>query len=155
MWALAAVAATMVVLTFGLGVVIALVASERPHVPIAVICGLLLVGLLVLIVLSMLGNSFAVTTRGIRLRTFGVPTFVPWVDVAAIEIEQRRNQRGATVVRRADGQRFRSAITGARYALRRGESTLDHGHDLLQPARPTRAAIDAHRRYLAGEFGPR
>lgn len=46
-------------------------------------------------------------------------------------------------------------ITEARSAMRRGERTSDHGPGLRGAARPTRAAIDAHRRWLRGEFGRR
>ncbi|MFC0673348.1 hypothetical protein [Brachybacterium hainanense] len=50
---------------------------------------------------------------------------------------------------------LRPAITTARFALSRGESTSDHGPDLLQPARPARAAIDVHRRWLRGDLSVR
>ncbi|WP_129658125.1 PH domain-containing protein [Rothia halotolerans] len=97
-------------------------------------------------------QSFTVTTLGItvvgQLRT----RRIPWAEVRVVRISQRLMDRGAADVVLRDGTTVRSPITAARSAIRRGESTFDHGADLKSPARPARAAIEAHRRYLRGEF---
>lgn len=70
----------------------------------------------------------------------------------ALVVPERPNLVLAAVamIATTDGRRVTSALTGSRFALHRGESTHDHGSDLLQPARPARAAIEAHRRWLHG-----
>ena len=112
---------------------------------------LALIGLIVLAVRAPLA-SFTVTTAGISIREIFRTTNIAWADVAVIQIDQTLIQRGRAVVVTRDGKRTASSITAARFALRRGESTYDHGPELLHPAIPVRAAIDAHQRYLRGEF---
>lgn len=97
---------------------------------------------------------FVVSTDGILVRGLVRTHRVTWPDVARVEVDQGTLMRGQTVVVTRSGTRVGSSITAASFALRRGESTYDHGPDLRHPAIPARAAIDAHQRYLHGEFGP-
>ena len=106
------------------------------------------------LVLALLGQRprFAVTTAGVEIRTLLRSRRIPWADVAIIEVDRGWVHQGQTVVVLHDGRRIGAPITEARSAMRRGESVFDHGSDLMQPARPTRAAIDAHRRWLRGDL---
>ncbi|EWS82962.1 PH domain-containing protein [Brachybacterium phenoliresistens] len=106
--------------------------------------------LLAVLVITLLANlqRFTVTTTGITIRGWLGRRRIPWDEVAVVEVDRSTLGRGATVVVTRDGRRVRSELTAARYALRRGESVSDHGPDLLQPARPTRAAIQAHQEHL-------
>lgn len=99
--------------------------------------------------------SFTVTTEGIVLRGFLRTRRIPWREIDRIEVDHGWVHRGQTVVVLHDGRRLGSPLTEARAAMRRGERTSDHGADLKHPARPALAAIDAHRRWLRGEFGAR
>lgn len=132
-------------------IALALLVPARPHWPLAIVC---LVMLMVLgaAVAGLLRPAFVVTAAGIVDRTYLGTRRIPWPEVSVIEIDPALMNRGATVVVRRDGSRVRSAITGSRFTVHRGESPMDHGQDLLQPARPTRAAIDAHRRWGRGEL---
>lgn len=134
------------------GVLLALLLPERPNWLLAAVC-LLLTVVLDALVLLLLRPSFTVSTAGIVDRAVLSTRRISWPEVAVIELEPAAMDRGATVIVLRDGRRLRSGITSSRRALYRGESPVDHGPDLLRPARPTRAAIDAHRRYLRGEFG--
>lgn len=98
-------------------------------------------------------STFTVTTAGIEVRGLVSTVRIPWSDVAVIHVDPRHFHRGQALVIRRDGTQVGSSVTAARYAMRRGESTFDHGPELLHPAIPVRAAIDAHQRYLRGEFG--
>lgn len=98
-------------------------------------------------------SAFLVTTEGVVDRWSIGGRRASWEDVERIEVEQQFHGRGRTVVVTRSGRRWSSLITSPRHSLLRGESTFDHGPDLRTPAIPTRAAIDAHVRYLRGEFG--
>lgn len=117
----------------------------------ALVMLIVLVGLLFLAVRGA-RSSFTVTTAGICIKEIFRTTDIAWADVAVIQIDQALMQRGRAVVVTRDGNRTPSSITAARFAMRRGESTYDHGPELLHPAVPVRVAIDAHQRYLRGEF---
>lgn len=110
--------------------------------------------LVMVIAMVVLANrlSFTVTTIGIDIRGYFHTYRIPWSDVAVIEVDRSYWHQGQTVVVTRSGQRIGSVITETRTAMRRGESRFDHGPDLMQPAKPTRAAIDAHQRYLRGDF---
>lgn len=133
---------------FLLGAALALFVPERPNILLAVVCvGIMALGVCLLLLL--LRPAFIVSTQGIEIRGHVGRERIPWERIAVIEVDRSLMNKGATVVVLHDGRHVTSALTGSRFALRRGESTFDHGPDLLQPARPTRAAIDAHRRWLA------
>lgn len=140
-----------VVLMLGAGGAMSLIVAPRPNV---ILAGLLVALLGAVLVIVALGNRhrFVVGTTGLLIRGSVTTHRIPWGDVRRIEVDQGFLHRGETVVLRHDGSRVRSAVTGARYAIRRGESTSDHGPSLRGPARPTRAAIHAHRRYLGGRL---
>lgn len=110
---------------------------------------------LAILVVVTLGQRmrFTVTTQGIVVRTMLRTRRFPWEQIARIEVDPGMAHQGQTLVVLHDGRRVGAPITEARSAMRRGESTRDHGPRLTEPARPTRAAIDAHRRWLRGEFG--
>ncbi|GAB3702018.1 hypothetical protein GCM10028815_09720 [Mariniluteicoccus flavus] len=97
--------------------------------------------------------AFTVTTDGLEVATATRTRRIPWPEVGVIRISRATFSRGATEVVTKDGRSIVVHLTAARAAIRRGERTSDHGHDLLQPSRPTRAAMDAHTRHLRGEFG--
>lgn len=141
----------LLALTFTLlsGALLALLVPDRPHLPLAglaVLMWILLGGALALV----LRPSFRVSSQGIEVRGYLSTTRLSWPQIALIDVDHALMNRGATVVVLHDGRRVTSALTGSRFALYRGESVHDHGPDLLQPARPTRAAIDAHQRWLHG-----
>jgi hypothetical protein len=150
--ALVVVLLSVITLSLLGGLLLALLLPERPHWVLAAVCLLIMV-VLDALVLLLLRPSFTVSTAGIVDRALLSTRRIPWSEIAAIEIEPAAMDRGATVIVRRDGRRVRSGLTSSRRALYRGESPFDHGPDLLHPARPTRAASDAHRRYLRGEFG--
>lgn len=133
------------------GILLALLIPEEPNL---VLAGATLVPLLVLgaAVVLLLRPAFRVTTAGVELRGCLSSRTLTWPEIAVIEIDRSLMNRGAVVVVTKEGRRVTSALTGSRYAMRRGESTFDHGPDLLQPARPARAAIDTHRRWLDGSL---
>lgn len=153
---LAALAAFAPALIMYVLIAAALDAQSGDAKPIAVIGAFvilaLLIGVLIVIVRGA-WSAFIVTTAGITVRGIARTVHVPWSDIAVIQVDPRHMHRGEAVVVRRDGTRIGSGVTAARYAIRRGESTFDHGPQLLHPARPVRAAIDAHQRYLRGEFG--
>ncbi len=146
---LVAVQLTILTLTMSSGVLLAVLVPEDPHLPLAAVC-LLMLCVLGTGVALLLRPAFRVTTVGIEVRGYLVAHRLGWAEIAVVEIDRALMNRGATVVVLRDGRRIRSALTGSRFALYRGESIHDHGSDLLQPARPTRAAIDTHRRWLHG-----
>ncbi|MGP9539660.1 PH domain-containing protein [Brachybacterium sp. AOP43-C2-M15] len=131
------------------GMLLALLVPERPHLLLAAVALVMLV-LLGAGLCLLLRPSFRVTTRGVEMRGLLATRRIDWPDIAVVEIDRSLMNRGAVVIVTRDGQRATSALTGSRFALYRGESTFDHGQDLLQPARPARAAIDTHRRFLHG-----
>ncbi|UYG16052.1 PH domain-containing protein [Brachybacterium huguangmaarense] len=119
----------------------------------SVLGSLLVIGLPAVLVVLGLRPAFSVTTRGITVTGQLGGRRIPWSDVQLVRISGRPQDRGGAEVVLHDGTVVRSPITAARFALRRGESPDDHGPDIRSPARPVRAAVDAHRRYLRGEFG--
>ncbi|ATG51745.1 hypothetical protein CFK38_09575 [Brachybacterium vulturis] len=128
---------------------LALLVPQRPHLLLAA------VALMLLIVLGgavglLLRPAFRVTTAGMEVRGYLSTRRLDWPEVAVIAIDRSVMNRGAVVIVARDGRRVTSALTGSRFALYRGESTFENGPDLLQPARPARAAIDTHRRWLHG-----
>ncbi|ATG54593.1 hypothetical protein CFK41_07315 [Brachybacterium ginsengisoli] len=146
-----------IVLMVGPGAVALLVAEGGPSPWGWAALGLSLPFLLVVVVLVVLAQRprFTVTTSGIEIRTPLRTRRLPWQDIALIEVDEGWIHQGQTMVVLRDGRRIGAPITAARSAMRRGERTSDHGPGLRGAARPTRAAIDAHRRWLSGDLGPR
>ena len=130
--------------------------ASRPSLRIIGLCAAALILALLASVLFVIvrgtSSAFAVSTSGVTVRGIFRTVHVPWHDVAVVRVDTRHMHRGQVLVVRHDGTRVGSPVTAARYAMRRGESTFDHGPQLLDVAIPVRAAIDAHQRYLRGEF---
>lgn len=120
-------------------------------IPFAIVAPVLLFSIVIIVLANRM--SFTVSTAGITIRGYLRTVDLGWADIAAIEVDRGFWHLGRTVVVTRDGRRVGSMITEARSALRRGESTFDHGTDLTQPALPTRAAIEGHQRFLRGDFG--
>ncbi len=146
---------SILVLVLGTGTVsLALADIDPPGLKLAALA-LVAPAVLVVVVVVGLGQRprFTVTTQGVVIRTLLRTRRLPWQHIARIEVDAGWVHQGQTLVVLHDGRRLGAPITEARSALRRGESTRDHGPDLSAPAVPTRAAVDAHRRWLRGEFG--
>ena len=131
------------------GTALALLAPERPMFLLAAAPLLPLVifdGMLLLI----LRPAFTVTSRGVELRGCFSTRRVDWPEVRVVEIDRHWFNRGGVVIVTRDGRRLKTALTNSHNTLYRGEQLADHGPDLMHPARPARAAIDTHRRWLHG-----
>lgn len=99
-------------------------------------------------------QRFTVTTAGIEVVSYLSTRRLPWSQVRLIRVGPATLiAPRATEIVLADGSTVRPFATSMNYALWRGETPLAHGADGTAPTRCTLAAIDAHRRYLAGEFG--
>ncbi|MCG7308567.1 hypothetical protein [Brachybacterium sp. ACRRE] len=118
-------------------------------VPLSLVVGVGLVGVPSILFGLGLRQSFTVTSKGLVIVGTLRTRRIPWERVRIVEVDRSFMTRGATMVVLNDGRRIRVPLTAARFALWRGESPLDHGRDLLAPARPVRAAIDAHRTFIA------
>ncbi|MGP9539657.1 PH domain-containing protein [Brachybacterium sp. AOP43-C2-M15] len=112
---------------------------------------------LVALALVLLGQRprFTVSTTGLEIRTPLRTRRLPWAEIAVVEVDHGWVHQGQTVVVLRDGRRIGAPITEARSARRRGERIADHGPGSREPAITTRAAIDAHRRWLRGELSGR
>lgn len=115
-------------------------------------------GLVILLVIGVLVVSarqrFTVTTAGIDVVSYLSTRHLPWADITLVRVGPPSFLAPrATEIVLADGSTVRPVATSMNFALWRGETPLAHGADGTSPTRCTRAAIDAHRRYLAGEFG--
>ena len=143
-----------VAVMIGGGVIALLLADGDPSLHGRIALALAAPCALVVLALALLGQRprFIVSTAGVEIRTPLRTRRIPWADVAIIEVDRGWTHQGQTVVVLHDGRRIGAPITEARSAMRRGERTADHGPGLRDPAIPTRAAIDAHRRWLRGEL---
>ena len=128
---------------------LALLAPERPMLLLAAapLVPLVLFGGMLLLILR---PAFTVTSRGVELRGCFSTRRVEWPEVRVVEIDRYWFNRGGVVIVTLDGRRLKSALTNSHSTLYRGESPYDHGPDLMHAARPARAAIETHRRWLHG-----
>lgn len=115
-------------------------------------------GLLVLLVGGLLVVSarqlFTVTTAGIDVASYLSTRRLPWSQIRLVRVGPATFLAPrATEIVLADGSTIRPPATSLNFALWRGETPLAHGADGTAPTRCTLAAIDAHRRFLAREFG--
>lgn len=111
--------------------------------------------LIVALIALGLRSRFSVTTHGIEILN-GIRTHrLAWQEVAVVDVDHGWAHQGQTLVVLHGGRQIGAPITAARSAMRRGEHSRDHGLDFRSPARPTKAAMDAHRRWLRGEFEAR
>lgn len=132
----------------------AALASDPGPGAVAVISVLFLLGLGALVAVVFLwfrGTSMrmVLTTTGIEVRSLG-RHWIPWHDVASIESSSHWYWSGTTVIRRSAGAPVMAKITAHRFSLLRGAPWPDR--DPATAPRDTLIAIDAHRRYLRGEF---
>ncbi|MGI6878745.1 PH domain-containing protein [Microbacterium sp. gxy059] len=99
-------------------------------------------------------QRFSVTTAGIEVVSFLRTRRIPWAAIRVIGIgpPTLRAPRATEIVL-WDGSVVRPGATSMNFALLRGETPLAHGADGRSPTAATLAAIDAHQRYLRGEFG--
>ena len=139
-----------ILLVLGLGLLL-LVGHSRS--PALLLLTTPLSALVVVAVLILTRLRFTVSTSGLTIVNFLVTHRLAWREVQVIRTSPDFVLRGATTVHTWDGRSLTPLVTTANYAMWRGESYWDHGRDLRSGGRPAHAAIDAHRRYLAGEFG--
>lgn len=118
---------------------------------------LMVLPLLVIVVVPLIRLQrarFVVTTTGIRSTGLLRSHDVTWPEIAVIEVDQAWPYQGRPVVVLHHGGSFSNRLLAHRYALLRGEGQA--GVDASNaggPSIPAAAAIDAHQRYLRGEFG--
>lgn len=97
--------------------------------------------------------QFLVDDDGITIVHYLRTRRIPWEQVAVIEQSSSYWTFGATVVvlREPVGRRITALATTDRTMIHRGENPFAHvgAESANAPRRPTRAAIDAHRRWIA------
>lgn len=135
--------------------VAALAISGAPSWPVVVL--ILAVALLALAVPTALllynhrgtGMRMTLTSTGVEVRNLA-RHWIPWEDVALVEPSRNWFWWDCATFRLHSGDQVRAKITADRFILMRGEPMprLDE----RAPSRPTLIAIDAHRRFLRGEF---
>ena len=139
-----------IVLVLGAGLLLVVGHSRNPALLLLTAPPSLLVVVAVLILTRL---RFTVSTSGLTIVNVLVTNRLAWDEVQVIRTSSDVFLRGATTVHTRDGRSLTPLVTTANYAMWRGESFWDHGEDLRSGGRPAHAAVDAHRRYLAGEFG--
>ncbi|GAA1486388.1 PH domain-containing protein [Brachybacterium fresconis] len=149
-------AAMMLLGTFALVTVLSFAVAES--VVGYVVAGLVLMlgaAFLVLLLASgvrSLRMLMSVTTKGIEVRGFLRDHRVPWEQVMRVETSGHWYWRRATSIVTADGTCIVPIITAHQNLIFRGEPYDATARDPRIPQLPTRIAIDAHRRFLRGEF---
>lgn len=96
--------------------------------------------------------QMTVTTRGIEVHGYLRDHRIPWEQVVRVETSGHWYWRRATCIVTADGARIVPIITAYQNLIFRGEPYDATARDPRIPQLPTRIAIDAHRRFLRGEF---
>ena len=113
-----------------------------------------LVVVLLAIAMVLIGTrlQFIVDDEGLTLLHYLRSHRIPWEQVAMIEQSTAYWTSGAVVVvlREPLGRRITALATTDRMAVYRGENVVSWGSPATEQRPPTRAAIDAHRRWLAG-----
>lgn len=100
-------------------------------------------------------RRFAVTSAGIEVTSAFRVRRIPWEAVQRVQVGTwSPGAAFATEIVLKDGRVVRPAATSSSYALFRGDGMWAHGWDGRTPTPPTLAAIDAHRRWLGGQFPP-
>ena len=117
----------------------------------AVMC---LAVVLLSIVIMLIGTrlQFTVDDEGLTLLHYLRSHRILWEEVAIIEQTASYWASGAVVVvlKEPLGRRITAFATTDRMAVYRGENIFSWGSPVTEQRPPTRAAIDAHRRWLAG-----
>jgi hypothetical protein len=116
----------------------------------AVMC-LMIVILSVAMVLIGTRLQFIVDDEGLTVLHYLRSHRIPWDEVAVIEQSSAYWTSGAVLVvlRNPPGRRITALATTDRMAVYRGENIFSWGNPATEMRPPTRAAIDAHRRWLA------
>lgn len=96
--------------------------------------------------------ALTVTTDGIEVRGILRTRWIPWQEVAIIESSPHWYWRRAACIVTTGGERIIAIVTAYQYLLLRGDPYDARARDPQIPLVPTRIAIDAHQRYLRGEF---
>ncbi|MGP9747127.1 PH domain-containing protein [Brachybacterium sp. AOP29-B2-41] len=155
-WALVVATALSVVVLLPLAILLAVlgvVADSASGIVLGLVAGVLVLLLGCLLVVSA-RQHFTVTTAGIDVASYLRTRHLPWSSIRLVRVGPPTVfSPRATELVLADGSTVRPFATSMNFALWRGETPLSHGADGTAPTRCTLAAIDAHRRYLAGEFG--
>ena len=117
----------------------------------AVMC---LIVVLLAIAMVLIGTrlQFIVDDEGLTLLHYLRSHRIPWGEIAMIEQSTAYRTSGAVVVvlREPLGRRITALATTDRMAVYRGENIFSWGTPAAEQRPPIRAAIDAHRRWLAG-----
>lgn len=102
--------------------------------------------------LRAIGLGMVITTEGVQVRSYRRRRWYPWAGIALVRSRQGWRHLGATELELTDGRTVTVWFTSARYALQRGDrrdpAVWSGGWARVQPLRPTRSAIDAHREWL-------
>lgn len=155
-WALVVTVALFFVVMVPIAVAFVLIGIRTAEpLGLAIFVGAALLMLLIGALMVVSGRqSFTVTTAGVDVASYVVTRHIPWADVRLVRVGPATvlSPRATELLLR-DGSTVRPFATSMSYALWRGETPFAHGADGTAPTRCTLAAIDAHRRYLAGEFG--
>lgn len=116
----------------------------------AVMC-LMVVLLIVAMVLIGTRLQFTVDDEGLSVLHYFRSHRFPWAEVAVIEQSTAYWTSGAVVavLKNPSGHRITALATTDRMAVYRGENIFSWGRPASELRPPTRAAIDAHRRWLA------
>lgn len=114
---------------------------------------LALAGALLLSMWRSIRLAMVITTDGIAVRGHVRDHWIPWAEVAVIETSDHWYWVRATRIVTTSGRRVDPAVTAYQFLWARGESYDAVTRDPRIPQLSTRIAIDAHRRYLRGEFG--
>lgn len=122
-----------------------------------VLVGAALGGALIALTWRSTSMAMVVTTTGIEVRGYWIRRWVPWEEIARIESSTHWYWRRATCILThhsltANGERIIAAVTAYQYIFWRNEPYDAQARDPREHLVPTRVAIDAHRRYLRGEF---
>lgn len=136
------------------GVLLTMIGSITGRVVVVAILLVLLVLLGALGVLTWRGTRLAmtVTTDGIEVRGYLRDRWIPWTHVARIETGSHWYWRRATCIVAASGDRVLATVTSYQFLFFRGDPYDPAARDPQAHQVPTLAAIDAHQRFLRGEF---
>lgn len=138
-----------------LGVVLALATESLVVAAVAVGLALLIGGLFTALLIPTWRSAsmaLTVTTDGIEVRGYLRTRWIPWREVAVIESSPHWYWRRAACIVTTGGERILAIVTSYQYLLLRGDPYDAAARDPRIPQLPTRIAIDAHQRYLRGEF---
>ncbi|WP_270407985.1 PH domain-containing protein [Brachybacterium paraconglomeratum] len=155
-WSLIVAIALAVLVLLPLAILVAVLGAtsgSSAGIVLGLVAGLviLLVGCVFVITMR---QRYTVTTAGIEVASLLGTRRLPWSQIRLVRVGPAtfRAPRATEIVL-ADGSTVRPPATSMNFAVWRGEMPTAHGADGTSPTRCTLAAFDAHRRYLAGEFG--